>query len=337
MPRLGVNTLRWLLFVVNLAALGGLGYLSWNLFSAGARDQLRIGLPDPSEVAVSEEVRKTFDAKDLNQILRVHKDAPRAKAEPKPVETAPPPLVEGGPLSGWEVAVAIFAEEKWFASLQEKVQQNIVPNQPGQRTVAPPDPRGGRARPGASRPRQPVTRRAAPQTALRTKWVVEGHDFKIDGNSYQALRVSVAPSELEYRDQATGRVYKLSGAVNPWTGYDPGTRGAITLRGLTDEELGIDPTQNPLAAAQGAAAADERGEVKKAGDPAAPAAAPGAEPAAKPTPISREAAKNAAAVREDKNAEASREKLQEIERMQLPEEERKAIQEALQGAGEKPQ
>jgi len=330
MPRIGVNALRWLLFVVNLGALAGLGLLSWNLFVPGAGDQLRIGLPDPTSVAVSAEVRKTFDAKDLNQILRVHKDAPRAKPDPRPVEAAPPPLVEGGPLSGWEVAVAIFSEGHRCASLQEKVQQSIVGNQPTQRVVAPPDPRGGRARAGSSRPRPTPRGRPAPQTQLRSRFVVEGDEFKIDGNSYQALRISIEPSELEYRDHSTGRTYKLSATEAAWQGYEPGDRGMITLRGLSEEELeelGIAPAQNPLTAGQGAPNADDRGEVKKAGTPPAPEAAPTA----------REAAKNSAAAREERNTEEERAKLRELEQMKIPEKDRKAIDEALKGAGEKPQ
>lgn len=325
MPRLGVNVLRWLLLAANLAALGGLGYLAFGLFVPAEDDQLRISLPDPASVFVSTEVRQTFDAKDLNQILRIHKDMPRAKPEAKPVEVAQPPLAEGGPLSGWEVATTIVYGGRKLASIQEKVQQAVIT--PGSRTtVGAPDPRSGRGRATTSRPRATPQRRANPQTAQRMKGVFEGSTFRIDGNHYQALRVTIDPCELEYRDVASGRPYKLTGAVNPWLGYEPGSAGGILLRGLEAAELGIDPTQNPLQAAQEAAAQDDRGEVKKANEPAA--AAPAARPGATPTA-------NDARAKEDA-AENQKAQLQELQK-NMPEADKKAVQEALQGAGGKPQ
>ena len=56
MPRLGVNTIRWILLGANVVALVGLVYLAFGLVSASG-DQLRAALPDPAEYVIPPDIR----------------------------------------------------------------------------------------------------------------------------------------------------------------------------------------------------------------------------------------------------------------------------------------
>ncbi len=319
MPRLGVNALRWLLLASNVGVLTGLGFLGWDLFMPGADKQLHIALPEPDAVKVPMQAHSNFNPRDLNQIIRVHKDKPVVRSEPRIQEPELPSIQSEGPLQGWEITMTLRSKSRGFASIAEKVVQNVVT--PG-RTGAQgrPPTRNTRSRGPSSRTRQTrtPTRRTAVANASRTKFFGEGEDFSIDGNLYLARRISSSPRELEYEElenvteRPTGRRYTLTGDLPEWLGYEPNERGGILIRGLLDDELDIDPTRVGQAPpAEAVVNADERGEVRRTSEQPRRAPAP---------PTNRDQKKE-----DVENAK------REIEKMKgMSDDERKAVKDALQ-------
>ena len=126
MPRLNVNTLRWLLLGANLLALGGLIALGWNLVG-GSGDQLRASLPEPGKFVVSPDLQQTIDSAQLNSLIRIHKTLPPEVAKPKPPEPEDLEVHQGGPLDQWEIAsTTIDPAGRKYLTLEQKVETSAV-------------------------------------------------------------------------------------------------------------------------------------------------------------------------------------------------------------------
>lgn len=260
MPRIGVNTLRWLLLVVNVGALAGLSYLGFDI-AFGSDQQLRTTLPDPASVAVAEQAQDNIDAQVLNAVVMVHKAQPPRVAAPKPPPVRElPDAMQEGPLSDWEIVNLLASDGRRSATIEESVQQNVV-NQVTQPTRG----RAIRTRSARSRTTRQPTRRTAVPTTSRTKYLREGREFTIDGVDYVALRISMEPQEVEYAlADGSQRRYILVGEDAEWTGFDEIDGGGILLTGLTDEELGLEPGANPAAGVP-ETSEDDRGSVRRGG------------------------------------------------------------------------
>ena len=267
MPRLGVDALRWLLVLLNLAALGGAVFLGQRLVMKGVEDQVRSELPGASVFAVPEEVEKVFDSRQVNRIQGLWK---REKPKPPaPVEAPPQPdlpeVADGGPLSGWEIAYVVIPPGGGLrgASIQEKQVETAVPGV-GARppTTARRAPTSRSARRSVRTPR----RVAAPQAQVgRSKYVREGVPFRIEDSWFTPVRISATPDEeMEFKDEA-GRTFVLLRENFPEAPQIEENDGVLVLRGLSPEDL-----QDEAAPGQPATQAvpdDRRGEVQRGGVP----------------------------------------------------------------------
>ena len=328
MPRLGVNALRWLLLLVNVGALFGMGYFAVGLVLKGSEEQLAIELPDASKFVVPEEGQRPFDAGKLNNLLRIHKTEKPIPVQPKPVTPKEDlPAMQSGPLDSWEIASTTATGPYRAMTIQQKVETNVVTAPTAGRNTR----RATRGRTPSSRSRtnrSRSVRRPSPAAAQQTRYVRQGGTFTIDGLEYTAERIELEPEALEYRDPA-GRRYRLEREKVELTGLDFDENGKISmLIGAEDDGSETNLPQGAVPPSQ-----DNRGEVRRPAKPAPRTTPPkpNARPGRQGTDAGSARARQAAEAAD--RAKAARMRANDPNSRMSPEEREKAI---YQGGGNRP-
>ena len=269
MPRLGVTALRWMLLVVNLAALTGVLLLAVSYIRPSKDDELRMTLPEPSAFVVPPEAEQVFDQGQLRTMLQRHnRKPPPPPRPPAPPREREPEIVDGGPLGTWEIASTTIKDSYRAVQIQERVETSTVTTTRPSRTSARTSSRSrvppNRSRRAGSR----TSRRPAAASQQRTRYVREGSNFKIDDKVYVAVSIEVYPEErFEYKDGAN-RKYVITREPVELEGVELDNAGRIvTLIGQID-----DGETTPGAPA--AVPDDERGSIRGGRSAATPSRQP---------------------------------------------------------------